>query len=378
MRKKICFVVAIAGTAESFLRDHIDALSKEYDVYLTGNIQDEKEVAMLNLTGWHTIGIQRSISIFNDVKALWQAYRYFKKMQFDAIHSVTPKAGLIAALAGWFAGIKHRTHIFTGQVWAAKTGMMKTMLKMLDRIIVRLDNYILADSKSQMTFLEKEGILRKGQGTVFANGSISGVNSDRFVPDTQVRQAIRKEIGIKDGTLCYIFVGRLNHDKGIGELYEAFDCLAAERNDVFLLLVGWDEENYIGKLPSYYHIHEGDNFHFYGGTTEPEKVVNAGDVFVLPTYREGFGTSVLEAACIGLPCICSDAYGVLDAYVINETGLQCKVGDAESLYQCMKRMYDDRGMINRMGERARERALHDFDVKDITACWVKFYDEILK
>ena len=107
-------------------------------------------------------------------------------------------------------------------------------------------------------------------------------------------------------------------------------------------------------------------------------MLNAGDVFVLPTYREGFGTSVLEAACVALPCICSDAYGVLDAYVKNDTGLQCKVGDVESLYQCMKKMYDDRGMIKRMGERARERALRDFNVKDITAAWMEFYHEILQ
>ena len=75
------------------------------------------------------------------------------------------------------------------------------------------------------------------------------------------------------------------------------------------------------KVSAYTHIKEGENFYNYGLTRQPERVLNAGDVFVLPTYREGFGFSVLEAACIGLPSICSDAYGVLDAYIPNETGL---------------------------------------------------------
>ena len=377
MRKKICFVVAIPGTAESFLRDHIEALSKEYDVYLAGDIKSGEEVKMLALAGWHRIEIERGISLWRDLKAVFVARRYFKQMKFDAVHSVTPKAGLVTALAGWLAGIKHRMHIFTGQVWCTRTGLMRTMLKSIDKIITRCDNHIMVDGKSQRDFLVCEGVLREGQALVFAQGSISGVNSVRFVPDAEARTVIRKQVGIKEGMVCYIFLGRLNHDKGIGELYEAFNRLASETKDVFLLLVGRDEENYIEKLPEYKNIKSGENFHFYGLTPTPEKVLNAGDVFVLPTYREGFGTSVLEAACVGLPCICSDAYGVLDAYVVGETGLQCKVGDAESLYQCMKQMHDNPEMMRQMGKNSRERALRDFNGAVLTECWVEFYESVL-
>ena len=378
MKKNICFVVAIPGTAESFLRDHIAALSKEYDVYLAGNIKRGDEVNMLALSGWHHIEIERGISLKKDMKAVWQAYRYFKKMKFDAVHSVTPKAGLVTALAGWMASIPHRTHIFTGQVWATREGMMRSLLKSLDKVISCLDNHILVDGKSQRTFLVKEGILKDGQAEVFAHGSISGVNSLRFVPNEEARQTFRAEIGIKKGGMCYIFLGRLNRDKGIGELYEAFNRLASEVKDIFLLLVGSDEENYIAKLPNYSNIKDGENFHFYGPTPNPEKILNAGDVFVLPTYREGFGTSVLEAACIGLPCISTDAYGVTDAYIDGETGLRCRVGDVESLYQCMKRMHDNPDIVKKMGENSRVRVLRDFNGADITACWVNFYKKILK
>ena len=141
--------------------------------------------------------------------------------------------------------------------------------------------------------------------------------------------------------------------------------------------MGDDEEGYLDKVSAYKYIKEGENFHNYGSTSQPERVLNAGDVFVLPTYREGFGTSVLEAACMGIPCICSDAYGVLDAYVVGETGLQCKVGDVDSLYQCMKSMHDDRELVRRLGDNSRQRAINDFNVKPISECWVNFYKEIL-
>lgn len=376
MRKKICFVVAVPITVQAFLRDHIEALSKDYDVYLTGNIKEE-DVKKLALTGWHCIEIERGISVWSDLKAVWHVMRYFRKMKFDAVHSVTPKAGMVTAIAGWLAGIRHRTHIFTGQVWATQQGGLRWVLKSIDKLIAGLNNHLMVDGRSQRAFLIKEGVLREGQAEVFANGSICGVNSVRFAPDYEVRKRVRQEIGIREGVLCYIFVGRMNHDKGIGELYEAFDRLAIETEDIFLLLVGDDEGGYLNLLPKYKNIVEGKNFHYYGLTQEPENVLNAGDVFVLPTWREGFGSSVLEAACVGLPCICSDAYGVMDAYIENETGLKCKVGDADSLYHCMRKMYDDRELVKRMGEKSRERALRDFNVKDITACWVEFYRGIL-
>ena len=368
-------MTAIAGTAEAFLRDHIVALRKEYEVYYVSNERYENKIRVEH-DGYHSVDIQRGISLWKDLKAVWQLYRYFRKMKFDAVHSVTPKAGLVTAVAAWMAGVPHRTHIFTGQVWATRHGVMRFILKTIDKVISSFDNHILVDGKSQRTFLVKEGVLKEGQAEVFCKGSIAGVNAERFAPDAKARKEEREKIGIKDDMLTYIFLGRLNHDKGIGELYEAYNRLASEVNDVYLLFVGADEEGYLERLPAYTNIQEGVNFHFYGLTRQPERVLNAGDVFVLPTYREGFGSSVLEAACIGLPCICSDAYGVLDAYVVGETGLQCKVGDVDSLYQCMKRMHDDREIVKRMGEKSRLRAINDFNVKPISACWLKFYKDI--
>lgn len=377
MRKRICFVVAAPITAQAFLRDHIAALAEEYDVYLVGNINSDKEVIGLALTGWHHIGIERNISLWHDIKAVLAARRYFKLMKFDAIHSVTPKAGLVSALAGKMAGIKHRTHIFTGQVWCTRKGLMRAVLKSIDKIIARCNNHILVDGKSQRDYLVKEGVLREGQAEVFAQGSISGVNSVRFTPDVEVREKIRSEVGIKEDSVCFIFLGRLNHDKGIEELFEAFNRLAGEVKKVFLLLVGGDEEGYANRASNYVHIEAGKNYCYYGITSTPEKVLNAGDVFVLPTYREGFGTSVLEAACVGIPCICSDAYGVLDAYIEGETGLRCKVGDVDSLYQCMKQMYENPEMMRKMGTNSRNRALKDFNGAVLTECWVEFYHSLL-
>ena len=197
MKKRICFVVSEPWTARAFLRNHIAALVKEYDVYLLANIISEDDVKDLFLTGWYSVSIERRISPWKDLKALWKILCYFRKMNFDAIHSVTPKAGLLVSIAGRLVGIKHRIHIFTGQFWASHIGIVHWITKSVDRMIIRFDNHILVDGKSQRSFLVKNGLLKEGQAEVFADGSISGVNSDRFVPDSNARQKIRKEVGIK-------------------------------------------------------------------------------------------------------------------------------------------------------------------------------------
>lgn len=377
MRKKICFVVAIPGTAISFLKDHIRALKNDYDIYLAVNIKDENDIKGLELTGWQNVGIHREISILHDICAVIELYLYFKKMKFDAVHSVTPKAGFITALAAYAAGIKVRTHIFTGQVWATSHGFKRWMLKTIDKMTASLDNHILVDGKSQREYIIGQGIVSEKKALVFADGSICGVNSKRFVKDAKFRDSERKEIGIGEDKLVFIFLGRLKHDKGIEELLAAFNLLIEKYTNVFLLLVGRDEEHYSQHFSEYSNIKEGENFYYYGRTSTPEKVLNAGDVFVLPTYREGFGSSVLEAASIGLPSICSDAYGVQDAYVEGETGFKCRVGDYVSLLKCMEKFVVKPSLIRSMGEKARKRALTKFNGKILTECWVNYYHKLL-
>lgn len=375
-RKKICFVVAVPGTAQSFLKDHIEALSKDYDVYLAANIKDAKDIADLNIKDYHSFPIERKISIKDDLKALEDLTRYFKKMKFDAVHSVTPKAGLLTALAGKRAGIPHRIHIFTGQVWATRKGASRFLLKSIDKIIAQLDTNILVDGRSQQRFLLDEGVLKISKSEVLGDGSISGVNTKRFNPTKEERAEARKELGIPDAKTVFVFMGRLNHDKGMYELLPAFNKLAKNRGDVFLLLFGRDEENVKSSFGDYKHLNSS-NFLYYGPTKEPQKMLQSADVFVLPTYREGFGSSVIEAACLGLSTITSDAYGVLDASVPGETGLQCKVGDVESLYDAMQTLADNKELRDKMGEAGRKRVLDKFSGEVIVGHWREFYKRLL-
>lgn len=375
MKKKICFVTAIPMSAQAFLRDHMSALRNDYEVHYVCNEPDESKITVAH-DGYHCVGIHRGISIAKDIKALIALTKYFRKERFDAVHSVTPKAGLLTAVAGFFARIPIRIHIFTGQVWANKKGPMRWLLKFMDRMIVLFGNHFLVDSEGQRQYLIQQGILKEKNSKVLGHGSICGVNLERFNADATMRAEARKEVNVKDDQIVFAFMGRLNHDKGLYELLPAFDKLAEGYKNVFLLLFGADEENVASHFGEYNHLNES-NFLYYGLTREPQKMLQAGDVFVLPTYREGFGSSVIEASALGLPVICSDAYGVKDAMVDNVTGLRCKVGDVESLYNAMKAFVDNPGLIKKLGDSGRKRVIEDFDGVQMTQHWVDYYQELL-
>lgn len=377
-KKRICFVVAIPASAESFLRDHIAALQQEYEVHLAANFPEGYDGSKwFKDVVFHHVEIQREINVVKDFKSIVSLYRMFQKERFDCVHSVTPKAGMVNAIAGWLAGISNRIHIFTGQVWSTRKGVMRFILKSIDKIIATLDTRLLVDGEGQRRFLIGEGVLREDNSVVLANGSIAGVKLERFVISDEIRKAERVRLGLKNDDVCYIFLGRLNHDKGIGELYEAFNRLVPECPKSKLVLYGNDEEGYDPKAESYGNIRRGVNYFYPGLTTQPFNALQAGDVFVLPTWREGFGMSVIEAQALALPVITSDAYGVVDASVEGVTGLRCGVNDPEGLYLAMKTYYENPDMRKQHGEAGRQRVEEKFNNERVSQAWLDIYKDML-
>ena len=376
MRKKICFIVAMPGTARSFLSDHIRRLSRKYDVYLVANAKDEQLLSDLPLAGYYVNDIHREISLVNDLCALCKLTKYFRGMKFDAVHSVTPKAGFVTALAGKIAGIKNRIHIFTGQVWANKKGLTRYFLRSIDKMIVALNTHILIDGNGQQQFLIEQNVVKTCNSQVLGYGSICGVNLRKFSPSSQIRDKVRAELNISN-KIVFSFMGRLNHDKGIPELLEAFNKLCVDAPRAYLILFGHDEENYSDRFKDYHNLND-DNFKFFGSTSTPFEHLQASDVFVLPSYREGFGSSVIEASSLGLPVICSDAYGLRDAMLDNETGLRCHVGDVESLYDAMMVLYNNPSLREQLGATGRQRVIDCFSEELVGKEWEKFYDSLFE
>lgn len=372
-KKKICFIVSAPITAKAFLLKHFEYLSKDFEITVVANFENESDYKIPFVAQIQHITIHRNINVFKDLSALFSLYKFLRKHKFDASHSVTPKAGLIGALASRFSKTPVRIHIFTGQVWHTASGFKRQLLKFLDRVIVNLTTHILVDGESQRQFLIKQNIISEKKSEVLGKGSISGVDTVRFFPSNEIRKEYRNNLNFQERDIVFAFLGRMNTDKGILDLAHAFHKLNQEFSNVKLLLIGYDEESMLEKINNI----QKENIVFFGPTSKPEEVLQAADVFCLPSYREGFGTSVIEASLLELPIICSDTYGLAETIIENKTGLRHEVKNINQLCNQMKLLTQNEVTRNVLGKKGRQYVLENFSADKISSEWLKFYKKIL-
>jgi glycosyltransferase involved in cell wall biosynthesis len=374
--KKICFVAAIELSIRVFMVEHIKRLSSEYSITVavnTDNVDFLKPYG-LDVEVFPVKILRRPLPV-SDLSALFRLYRFFRREGFDAVHSITPKAGLLSMLAACFAGVPVRIHTFTGQVWATAKGMKRWFLKGMDKLIARCATHVLADSRSQQDFIVSEGIVSREKTTVIGNGSICGVDSMRFKPDPEARKTLREQLSIPEDGIIFLFLGRLTFDKGLLDLADAFSRLCKTREDIHLLIAGPDEEGMKEKILSICGDYRG-RIHFYDFTDRPEGFMAAADVFCMPSYREGFGIVVIEAGAAGIPSIGTGIYGVVDAIEDNVTGYIYAPGDAGGLAEKMLKMIEEPFVRFEMGRRARERAIRLFSKDFVAEAFFGFYQSL--
>ncbi len=373
---KIAIVTSSPITINVFLRDLILHLSVSHQVTVITNVNSESELILSgDNISIRPIKIPRKISYWYDLKALSELLRLFNKNNFDLVYSVTPKAGFLAMLATFLTGVRCRVHIFTGQVWVTKIGKERVVLKNIDKLISRFATHLLADSSSQMQFLIDNKLVDERKIKVLGNGSISGVNLKQFLSNNTIRSDVRLDLKIDVNDIVFLFLGRLDPDKGITVLVDAFKLLISKFDNVKLIIAGPDEAN-MREIICRRMGGNSDFVRYVGFTNNPEHYMNAADVLCLPSYREGFGTVVIEAAAVGIPAIGSNIYGISDAIIDNVTGLLFPVRDVTALFEAMQTMVQDEKARKQLGCSAKLRAVERFSQEFVTSLFLQFFEEI--
>ncbi len=318
------------------------------------------------------VPIERTLKPYRDLIALYSLYKIFLANAPDGVHTITPKAGLLGMIAAWLARVPVRVHTFTGQVWITQKGIFRIILYFSDFLIAKLATDTIIDSQSQKVFLLKSHILSEKKSIVFGAGSICGVDVKRFSPDNSDRISIRNKLGISSESTVLLFLGRLNRDKGVLDLVEAFMSLAQLHTNLALLLVGPDEDNLCAQINKQF-FNFDKKLIYVGYTDNPERYIRASDLFCLPSYREGFGVSVIEAAACGVPALVSRIYGLTDSVVEGETGWFHEAGNINDLKKSLSEVIADMDKLRQRGHAARNRAIREFSQQRITAEMFDFY-----
>ncbi len=368
----VCLTLTSPFVLSAFLQGHLLRLRESFTVAVCVN-RSESDIPLTVPEGVEVqdVEIRRKISPWQDAAALWKLWSFYRRRRFDAVVTVTPKAGLLGMLAALLVGIPVRVHWFTGQVWVTREGLMRAILKGLDRLTAACATNVLADSPSQMDFLVREGVVSGDKISVLGQGSISGVDTGRFRPDPKARQRIRAGLQIPERAPCLVYVGRMSKEKGVPDLLTAFKQLRADFAHLHLVLVGPDEEGLLSHV-------EIDCLHVVGYTKNTESYMAAADIICLPSYREGFGSVLIEGAACGLPAVVSRIYGVTDAVDENVTGLLHPPGDIAALADTLRRLLSDADLRLHLGTNAYERAIATFEAGHIESLFSQFIDQLLE
>ncbi|MFZ3018237.1 MAG: glycosyltransferase [Gallionella sp.] len=366
------------------LKHQIAALGAQ-GAQVTVVASDEPEMSLLDgLAGVRCvpIDIPRSISPWRDLQALIRLYLFFRREQIQIAHSTTPKAGLLTALAAFLAGVPIRLHTFTGQPWVTMYGVKRWLARASDKLIGKLNTRCYADSMSQRQFLISQDIVDESRLFVIGAGSLAGVDTRRFDRNRFTEEncaALRQSLGIPEEVSILLFVGRITADKGAHELLQAYSRIKAAGSAAHLVFVGRvDTESGVSGGITEDDIGRIFGAHLVAYTESPESYLAIADILCLPSYREGFGTVVIEAAAMGVPAVGTNIYGLSDAVEQGETGLLVLPRNVDELADALMLLLNDNSLRTRLGAAAKQRASALFDSGKVSALVVDEYCVLLQ
>jgi glycosyltransferase involved in cell wall biosynthesis len=325
----------------------------------------------------HTLfPMTRKITPYTDTKALWQLTSWFREVRPDIVHSHTPKAGLLAMTAARLAGVPHRLHTVAGMPLMETTGVKRSILNLTESQTYRFATRVYPNSSALRDFIAAEFPSAIPKLKVIGKGSSNGIDTSHFQRTPEVlaeADSIRKKYHLTDNRPVFCFVGRMVRDKGINELIAAFLKVLKKTPSARLLLVGPYEHDLDPLLPeTHQEIQRNDAIITAGFQKDIRPFLAASDIFVFPSYREGFPNVVLQASCMRLPCIVTDINGCNELITDGENGLIVPPKDAEALENAMHTLAEHSELREAYGKEARERVVADYEQ---AAIWEQLYEE---
>ena len=362
MMNKICYVVTLQSTINAFFVPQIKYLADNgFFVDIIGSptidlsqiIGENKNIKII------PISIPRGFSVLKTLKAIILLKKIFINKKYELVQYSTPNAAFCSAIASKLAHVKIRNYHLMGFRFLGFKGIKKWVFKQVEKFTCRLSTHIECVSNSNKEFGIQERIFPKSKVTVVWNGSSGGVDLNRFSIHNRHkwRNEIRNDLGISDSKFVLGYVGRITRDKGINELFEAFLQL---KSDAVLLVIGQIEKGAQIDQELFARIKKNDRVIIHGPVSDIERYYSALDVLVLPSYREGFGNVVIEAAAVGTPAIVTRIPGPVDTIKENETALVVPVKDPAAIAQAIEAIYANNNYIE-MGENAHAFVESRFD-----------------
>lgn len=374
-KKKIIRAVTVPNSI-GFFKEVMITMSKDgYENVVVTSPGERLDEFKAECPQFRTIALpmERHISLVKDSVALLKMIWLLMKERPYMVHSMTPKAGLLTMLAGFLTGVPVRIHTFTGLIWPTATGNKKKILMAMDRVLCACATHLIPEGQGVLNDLKDNGVCKKPM-RVLGYGNVKGVDMERFDPKRFIPTAGENK------PFTFVFVGRIVGDKGINELVDAFTKLHNKYVNTKLTLVGRYEHDLDPvSLLTQQCIEANVAIEVCGpkyGDELLQMYVDA-DCFVMPSYREGFPNTVMEAGAMGLPSVVTDINGSREIIIEGENGCIVPSKNADALYEAMEKMLVDNTARERMSGNARKLIADRFEKGFVQSCQIQFYKGII-
>ncbi len=380
MQDKLVRISTVPMSLNVLLKGQLKFLNSYFRVIaISGSGKDLDEIRSREKVNVYAIAMEREISPIRDFVSLVRLYLYFKCEKPRIIHSITPKAGLLAMLAGKLARVPIRIHTFTGLIFPSKRGLMQRLLIAMDRLLCWSATHIYPEGEGVKKDLISYQITDKPL-RVLANGNVNGIDTLHFSPaqvQNDQKMQLRQELGVLPDDFVFVFVGRLVGDKGINELVSAFS--ESDIPKAKLLLVGGEERDLDPlKAETITEMERNPNIISVGFQKDVRPYLAISHCLAFPSYREGFPNVVMQAGAMALPSIVSDINGCNEIVIEGENGLIVPVKNQSELKNAMCRIWEDSTLYQRLRENSRRLITSRYEQSVVWDALLEEYHTILK
>lgn len=382
---KSLHVFTLFTTANAFFNGQYGFLTtNNQQIDVASASADATEFCNANGTRFFPIQIARSISPLTDLKSICQLRKLIKREKYDAVFGHTPKGAMVAMIAARLAGVKTRVYYRHGLIYTTAHGLKRKILKIVERLTAACATHIVNVSPSLSKLAIKDHLNPDKKQIVIGAGTCGGIDTINLFNPANVSEesvsALKLHLNIPHDAFVAGFCGRLCRDKGIIELIDGFKLFQQKHPDIsaYLLLVGPYDARDVLPESIKEEIKANNSIITTGNVPHQHLPVyySLMDVFVFPSYREGFGMTVIEASAMEKPILVSRSHGCVDSIQENVTGEYIEL-TADSIMTAMTTMLD-RNKRLRYGANGRKWVTENFERTRMWPMILEFYNQTLQ
>ena len=381
---KTCHITTVDITVRFIILNFLRFLQKEnYKVSVVCSPGKRSFLFEKEGFAFHGVKMTRKITPVRDFISLLKLFLYFKKEKFTIVHTYTPKAGILGRIAARLAGVPIVVHTSFGfYIGLQMSSRTRKLILFAEKIASYFCDLVLSQNKEDIEMVVREKIINPKKIKLSTYGiDIARFNPLNFSQDFIDRK--KKELNIKEDQKVIGMVGRFVKEKGYLDIFRAFRIVKNKNPNTILLLVApLDKEKNDALNYSIFKDYGIENEMVLlgqeGEINNIEEIYPLMDIFVLPSYREGFPYSIMEASASGKPVVTTNIRGCREAVENGVTGVLIPPEDPDKLAQSLIYLLDNQEKSEKLGRNGRKKAEKEFDEKIVFERIKKEYQRLIK